>query len=32
MPHTIYKQIEGLQTNPDYAFDAVPMPYDITVT
>lgn len=31
MPHTIYKQIEALQTNPDYEFFDVPMPYDVTV-
>jgi hypothetical protein len=31
MPHTIYKAIEALQQNPDYAFREVPMPYDITV-
>ena len=31
MAHTIYKQIEALQLNSDYAFDEVPMPYDITI-
>jgi hypothetical protein len=31
MPHTIYKAIEALQTSEDYAFDDVPMPYDITI-
>lgn len=31
MPHTVYKSIEALQENPDYTFDGVPMPYDITV-
>ncbi len=31
MPHTIYKQIEALQVEPDYAFVEVPMPYDLTV-
>lgn len=31
MPHVIYKQIEALQMNPDYSFDTVPMPYDLTV-
>jgi hypothetical protein len=31
MPHTIYKQIDSLQQNPEYAFDEVPMPYDITI-
>jgi hypothetical protein len=31
MPHKIYKAIEALQMNPDYAFDEVPMPYDLTV-
>lgn len=32
MPHTVYKQIEALQTNEDYAFDDVPMPYDVTIS
>lgn len=31
MPHTIYKQIVALQRSDDYAFDGVPMPYDLTV-
>lgn len=31
MPHTVYKQIEALQANPDYTFADVPMPYDVTV-
>jgi hypothetical protein len=31
MSHTVYKAIEALQTNPDYAFEEVPMPYDLTV-
>ncbi len=31
MPHTIYKQIEALQLDTDYAFAEVPMPYDLTV-
>jgi hypothetical protein len=31
MPHTVYKAIEALQVNPDYAFEEVPMPYDLTV-
>ena len=31
MPHSIYKQIEALQKSEDYTFDAVPMPYDVTV-
>ncbi len=31
MPHKIYKAIEALQLNPDYAFTEVPMPYDITI-
>ena len=31
MPHTVYKSIEALQTNPDYAFEEVPMPYDLTI-
>jgi hypothetical protein len=32
MPHTIYKAIEALQSNPDYAFESIPMPYDVTLT
>jgi hypothetical protein len=31
MAHTIYKQIEAFQLNPEYAFEEVPMPYDITI-
>lgn len=31
MQHTVYKQIEALQTNEDYCFASVPMPYDITI-
>jgi len=31
MPHRVYKQIEALQTNEEYAFVEVPMPYDITI-
>lgn len=31
MPHKIYKAIEALQQNPDYTFQEVPMPYDVTV-
>jgi len=31
MPHTVYTQIEALQGQEDYAFDSVPMPYDITI-
>lgn len=31
MAHTIYKQIEALQLNPDYEFFDVPMPYDLTL-
>jgi hypothetical protein len=31
MPHKIYKAIEALQSNPDYTFEEVPMPYDITI-
>lgn len=31
MANKIYKQIVALQTNPDYEFFDVPMPYDITV-
>lgn len=31
MPHTIHKFIEDLQTNEDWSFDEVPMPYDVTL-
>lgn len=31
MPHKVYKAIEALQVNDDYAFSEVPMPYDITI-
>ncbi|HZS04317.1 MAG TPA: hypothetical protein VFD58_05730 [Blastocatellia bacterium] len=31
MPHSIYKTIEDYQFNPEYAFEEVPMPYDITI-
>lgn len=31
MSNAIYKHIVALQTNPDYEFFDVPMPYDITV-
>jgi len=31
MQNSVYKQIEALQTNEDYAFVSVPMPYDVTV-
>jgi len=30
MPNNVFEQIEALQLNPDYAFDEVPMPFDIT--
>lgn len=32
MPHTIYKQIVEFQRSEEYAFDEVPMPYDLTIT
>jgi len=31
MSKTVLEAIGALQDNPDYAFDTVPMPYDITV-
>ena len=31
MPKGIYSQIEALQESDDYAFDEVPMPYDIAI-
>lgn len=32
LPYSVSKQITALQQNPDYAFDDVPMPYDIRIT
>lgn len=32
MPHSIYTDIEAYQMTPDYAFETVPMPYDVTIT
>lgn len=32
LPYTILKMLGDLQSNPEYAFDQVPMPYDITIT
>jgi hypothetical protein len=32
MPHTIYKQIVEFQRSDEYAFEEVPMPYDLTIT
>ena len=31
LPYTIIEQISALQKNEEYAFDEVPMPYDITI-
>lgn len=31
MGHTVYKQLVALQQDPEYAFDELPMPYDINV-
>lgn len=31
MPHSLYKQLEALQKNEDYAFDEVPLPFDVTI-
>lgn len=31
MPNRVYEQFEALQDNPDYAFDEVPMPFDVTL-
>ena len=31
MPHRVYKDIEALQQNEDYAFDTIPMPYDVDI-
>lgn len=31
MPDTIYKMIADLQMDPEYSFNEVPMPYDITI-
>jgi len=32
MPHSIYTDIEAYQMNPEYVFETVPMPYDVTIT
>lgn len=31
-PYSVHKAIGALQENPDYAFDDIPMPYDIRIT
>ena len=31
MPHSIYTDIEAYQLNPEYTFESVPMPYDVTI-
>lgn len=31
MPHTIAKSLDALQSDPDYFFDDMPMPYDINI-
>lgn len=31
MPHRVYKAIEALQMDPEYAFEEVPMPYDVNI-
>ncbi len=31
MPHSIMKMLRALQENEDYAFDEIPMQYDLTV-
>src|SRR5215216_3509131 len=31
MPRTIVDEIAALQNNPEYTFDELPMPYDITI-
>jgi len=31
MPKTVLEAIGALQGNPDYAFETVPMPYDVTI-
>jgi hypothetical protein len=31
MPHSIMKMIKALQETDDYAFDEIPMPFDITI-
>ena len=32
LPHSIFKMVEALQTNPDWEFDDFPMPYDIVLS
>lgn len=31
MPHTVFKAVKALSVSEDYAFDEVPMPFDITI-
>lgn len=31
LPYTVIKAIAGFQQNPEYAFEDVPMPYDVTI-
>lgn len=31
MPHSIFKMIRDLQRNDDYAFEDIPMPFDVTI-
>ena len=31
-PYSVHREIGTLQENPDYAFDDIPMPYDIRIT
>lgn len=31
MPHTIFKAIRDFQRSEDYAFDEIPMPFDLTI-
>ena len=32
LPYSVSKQVGALQSNPDYAFTSLPMPYDIRIT
>lgn len=31
LPHTIFKSLVELQNNPEYKFESLPMPFDITI-
>jgi hypothetical protein len=32
LPYSVWREIGGLQVNPDFAFSEIPMPYDVRIT